>query len=167
MNKMNTWAFSISTNLSNALTPFSMSEKKYKCLSSAISTSQHGAGMGRGAGGSMLPPPWVPRSRGGERLLPLSCGGAALRASRVWEAAPWFLCPSAPQQAPRPRLGLTKAAALLCKGLPELCLPRTIRLRAWLTLALLPGHSRRSPGTSPASRDISWGEQVTGAAAGG
>ena len=77
-------------------------------------------------------------------------------------AEPWLLCPSALQQVPRPQLGLTKATALLCKAFPELCLTCIIKPRARLRLALLPWHSWRSPGTSPALWRISLGQASEG-----
>lgn len=91
MNKMNTWASSITMNLANALNCFfSVPEKRCKCLSCAISASQRGAEMDRSPAGEHAA---IPRrsssSRGAEWLWPHSQGRSpafpAPQADRVWE----------------------------------------------------------------------------------
>lgn len=127
--------------------------KKSKCLSWAISTSQHGARMGRGLGGSTQPSLLVPGSRGGKQLL------GFLASRQGMQAALWFVYPPALQQAPCPQPKPHPCSAKHSGSFVLHC-------KAWLSLALLP--QRREP-EEPRHQPslLSWSGQVRVAAAQG
>lgn len=154
MNKMNTWAFSISMNLSIYLMHSLFFQLLKKNVSGFPVPSAHLSmepGWAEARVGARCHPLWCP---GAEEVsgscLPLAerqpckqagCGSSALVSLPFSTAA---------SPLPAARLDQSCCSALLCKALPKRCLTCIIKLRAWLMLALLPRHSWRSRSTSPA-----------------